>query len=76
MDGVIYMVDDEDDEDDEDMETRYYEIRAIVKIEAMIPDRDSTLVSSIKDALFGEHDCVIQDEEAVFEIESISIKRK
>jgi hypothetical protein len=69
MDEVMYMADD-------DMETRYYEVRAMIKIEAYLDDTDSILKESIKEALIGEHDLVIDDEEAVFDIESISITRK
>ena len=61
--------------DDEDMETRYYEIRALVKIEAYPDDKDSTLKASIQEALLGEHDLVIDDEEAVFEFQSCSVTR-
>jgi len=61
---------------DDDMETRYYEVRAMIKIEAYLDDTDSILKESIKEALIGEHDLVIDDEEAVFDIESISITRK
>ena len=68
--------DEEDDEELGDTETRYYQVIAKVAVEAYPQDSEKEIKEAIRYALVGDHEIIIDDDEATFEITSVTITRK